>query len=238
VASGRASQVETIEPNAAAAETRGAAQDRPSSRRHAPGQNRTTGSFFEVDATFLGAASVKPYERRRCDPLYRPLRIYTLDPNARRLEGAVATVNIPFEPLEPGPKGALFEVVDQDGDTGLTVPGVNLDDRRILITDGREPSLSDPLFHQQMVYAVCTSTYNVFRSALGRDPAWGFDAQPGAPEPVLRIRPHAFEGQNAYYDPATGSLNFGYFDADAPRGRNLPLVGSSAACRTTSSLTR
>ncbi len=41
-------------------------------------------------------------------------------------------------------------------------------------------------------------------------------------EHVLRIRPHAFEGQNAYYDPETGTLNFGYFDADAANGRNLP----------------
>jgi hypothetical protein len=48
------------------------------------------------------------------------------------------------------------------------------------------------MFHQQMVYAVCTSIYKVFREALGRDPSWGFAARPGAAQPVLRIRPHAF----------------------------------------------
>jgi hypothetical protein len=182
----------------------------------------TYGSFFEVDPLFLGTASVQPYERKREDPLYRPLRIYTLDPNARRLEGAVATVNIPFEPLKPGPKSTLFEVVDEDCDTGRTGPSVHLDDPRVLISGGRDPSVSDHFFHQQMVYAVCCSTYHVFRSAIGRDPAWGFAADTGATQPLLRIRPHAFKGQNAYYDPETGTLNFGYFDAEAANGRNLP----------------
>lgn len=108
----------------------------------------------------MGPGSVRPYERRRTDPLYRPLRIYTLDPTARRLEGAVATVNVPFEPLEPGPKSALFEVVDNECDTGRIAPSVHLDDPRVLIMGGRDPSLSDRFFHQQMVYAVCCSTYD------------------------------------------------------------------------------
>ena len=189
----------------------------------APFTDCPAGRFFEVDSVFLGSASLQPYERKPGDPLYRPLRIYTLDPTARRLEGAVATVKIPFEPLEPGPKSALFEVVeDEDPDTGRVAPSVHLDDRRILIAGGREPSLSDPFFHQQMVYAVCSSTYSVFRSAIGRDPVWGFPSDPGASRPVLRIRPHGFKGQNAFYDPDSRSLKFGYFDADAAEGRNLP----------------
>ena len=47
----------------------------------------------------VGRPVVAPYERQRGDPLYRPLRIYTVDPSMSRLEGAVATVNVPFEPL-------------------------------------------------------------------------------------------------------------------------------------------
>jgi hypothetical protein len=78
------------------------------------------------------------------------------------------------------------------------------------------------MFHQQMVYAVCTSMYNVFREALGRDPSWGFATRPGAAQPVLQIRPHAFNGQNAFYDPRSGELNFGFFDAETAEGRNLP----------------
>jgi hypothetical protein len=145
-----------------------------------------------VDPIFLGAASVGPYERRFEEPIYRPLRIYTLDPTASRLDGAIATINVPYEPLDPGPKGRLLEVLDWQEATGVVNPPVDLDDPRVLIRDGREPSLTDPMFHQQMVYAVCTSIYNVFREALGRDPSWGFAARPGAAQPVLRIRPHAF----------------------------------------------
>ena len=219
MASGRFLGADTIEPNAAAAETRGAAAARPVPL---PEQSAADGRYFDVDPVFLRAGSIRPYERKRSDPLYRPLRIYALDPNARRLEGAVATVNIPFEPLGPGPKAALLEVVDQDDATGETSGGVDLDDPHILIAAGRNPSVGDRFFHQQMVYAVCTSTYNVFRAALGRDPAWGFAARPGATAPLLRVRPHAFDGQNAYYDPDSGTLNFGYFDADGARGRNLP----------------
>ena len=101
-------------------------------------------------------------------------------------------------------------------------PPVDLDDPRALIRNGREPSLTDLGFHQQMVYAVCTSIYDVFREALGRDPSRGFAARPGEARPILQVRPHAFNGQNAFYDPRTGQLNFGYFDAGTAEGRNLP----------------
>ena len=52
-----------------------------------------------------------PYQRKKGDPLYRPLRIYTVDPAASKLDGAIGTINVPFEPLKPGPVGALFSVV-------------------------------------------------------------------------------------------------------------------------------
>ena len=177
------------------------------------------GKFFVVDPIFLGASSVMPYERRAEDPIYRPLRIYTLDPTASRLEGAIATINVPYEPLEPGPKGRLLEVLDWDGPTCAVV---DLDAPSVLIQSGREPSLTDLMFHQQMTYAICTATYYVFRDALGRDPSWGFAGLPGAALPLLRVRPHAFNEQNAFYDPGAGELKFGYFDAETAQGRNMP----------------
>jgi hypothetical protein len=208
---------ETIEPNAAAAQSRGASG--PEFHR----KLLSGGNFFTVDPVFLDAGTVEPYERKRNDPLYRPLRIYTLDPAASRLEGSVTTVNVPFEELKPGPKGKILEIVDLDETTGTPHAPINLDDPRVLIRNGRDPSLSDPLFHQQMVYAVCTSTYNLFRVALGRDPSWGFRARPDNFPPKLRIRPHAFKQANAYYDPHSGELKFGYFDAaERVEGRNLP----------------
>src|SRR5690606_11467940 len=80
-------------------------------------------------------------------------------------------------------------------------------------------------FHQQMVYAVASLVYAAFRGALGRDVAWGFK-QPAGPADAplrLRLRPHAFAGANAFYDPATGSIAFGYYPAVQDlAGRNLP----------------
>jgi hypothetical protein len=141
MASERQPPHDTTEPNVAAAESRGKAEPAPTGAGFRAG-NR----FFSVDPAFLNAALTKPYERRRHDPLYRPLRIYTLDPAARRFEGAVATINVPYEELKPGPIGALLEICDWDEDQRTTYLPVDLDDRGVLISNGREPSLSDPPF--------------------------------------------------------------------------------------------
>lgn len=180
-------------------------------------------SYFVVDPVFLATASMQPYQRTHQDPIHRPLRIYTLDPAASRLDGAVAVLNVPFERLRSGPVGSVLEVVDWNETTGQLNKPVDLDDPRILIENGRPPSPSDPMFRQQMVYAVCASTYDVFRRALGRDPYWGFHSKPGQAHAKLRIRPQAFCDRNAYYDPSAGELKFGYYDADGNvQGRNRP----------------
>ncbi|HST62205.1 MAG TPA: hypothetical protein VLK84_26110 [Longimicrobium sp.] len=119
-------------------------------------------------------ARVRPYERKVGDPLYRPLRVYALDPAASAAEGAVAMVNVPYEPLRPGPTGAVFRVDPVDAGSGEAWRAVNLDDPAVLITSGRAPSPADPRFHQQMVYAVASLTYAAFRTALGRQVGWGF----------------------------------------------------------------
>ncbi len=189
----------------------------------AQGDLAASANYFVVDPVFLATNSMQPYQRAHQDPLHRPLRIYTLDPTASRLDGAVATLNLPFERLSSGPVSSILEVVDWDETTGQFNKPVDLDDPRILIESGRVPSPSDPMFRQQMVYAVCTSTYNAFRLALGRDPCWGFRARLGQACPKLRIRPQAFYERNAYYDSSVGELKFGYFDADENvQGRNRP----------------
>jgi hypothetical protein len=166
----------------------------------------------------------RPYERKPDDPLYRPLHIYALDPALSKLEGWVAVVNVPFEPVERGFRGHVFEVDAHDGGTGEDYRHLNLDDRAVLLNDGRRPSPSDPLFHQQMVYAVCSLVYAAFKKALGRHLAWGF-TQPGSADrrTRLRLRPYAMLEDNAYYDKEAGELAFGYFRADEKvHGRNLP----------------
>ena len=102
----------------------------------------------------LAINSMQPYQRAHLDPLHRPLRIYTLDPTASRLDGAVATLNLPFERLSSGPVSSILEVVDWAETTGQFNKPVDLDDPRILIESGRVPSPSDPMFRQQMVYTL------------------------------------------------------------------------------------
>jgi hypothetical protein len=170
--------------------------------------------------------------------LYRPLRVYTLDPGESRAVGAEAVINVPWEPLAPGPVGRLLSVDGSDEHGGVRYEAVDLDDHRLLLQQGIRPSPADARFHQQMTYAVCSTVYHTFRRALGRDPSWGFTppAEPsgasaspaeGAEEDDsgdrLRILPYAMRERNAYYDKSEGTLRFGYYEAAARvAGTNLP----------------
>jgi len=179
------------------------------------------GTDYTVGDGVARAVEVRPYERKPEDPLYRPLRIFALDPALSQLEGWIATVNVPYEPIEPGFKGRVFEVDARDGGNGEEYRSLDLDARTVLLNAGVRPSPSDPLFHQQMVYAVASLVYAAFRAALGRDLAWGF--APSAGDARLKLRPYAMKEDNAYYDEETGELNFGYFRAEGTvYGRNLP----------------
>ena len=155
------------------------------------------------------AVEGRPYERQDDQPLYRPLKIFALDPSVSRLEGATALVNVPYEELKDGPEGTLFKVASDEPVPAL----LNLDEHNILISNGLEPSTSDKRFHEQMVYAVCSIVYTAFRVALGRHIAWGFEPQEGRPQ--LLLRPRAFEGNNSHYNRATGELCFGFFRSKA-----------------------
>ncbi len=164
-------------------------------------------------------------EREKDDPVYRPLRIYTVDPGEPELEGGVDVVTVPFERLKPGPVGRLLEVDSEDPESRTSYPRVDLDDPSLLVRQGLEPTPADPRFHQQMVYAVCSQTYAVFQRALGRELEWGFEPATKAPADGerLRVRPFAMRDANAGYDKATGTLDFGYFPAAAKvAGVNLP----------------
>lgn len=164
-----------------------------------------------------------PYQRQPGDPLYRPLRIYTVDPSVPRLEGAIATVNVPYEPLNAGPQGHLLCVDNRNTQLGLEYRRADLDEPNVLIANGYDPSPSDPRFHQQMVYAVSRNVYEAFKNALGRDLSWGFgDVDKPA---LLALHPHYAEGSNAYYvrTGQGGEIRFGYFKAsEKPTDRTMP----------------
>ncbi len=130
--------------------------------------------------------------------------------------GGRITLPVQNEPLLPGPQGSRIQVIDYDATARTLYGPVDLDDPAVLMTDGLDPSESDPRFHQQMVYAVAMKVVENFEEALGRTIAFKDRKR-------LRIFPHAFEDANAFYDPHLVAVLFGYFRADqADPGPNLP----------------
>ena len=149
-------------------------------------------------------------------PSRRPLKIFAFDPSLRRSAGNLAVVEVANETLLPGPEGRLVRVVDFNSTEDVYYPPINLDSADVLMQRGLDPSDSDPRFHQQMVYAVVMKVIENFERALGRPIRFRGNKK-------LTVLPHAFEGENAFYDPKTLSLHFGYFAADADDpGPNLP----------------
>jgi hypothetical protein len=155
-------------------------------------------------------------------PLYRPLRIFTLDPTVSAREGGVSTVNVVYEALHPGPDSRLFRIDPHDPVSGEDSVAADLDAPYPLLSGGYDPAASDARFHKQMLYAVCSNVYAAFRIALGRELTWGFERaiDPGR----LWLQPHAFRGLNAYYDKAAGKLCFGYEPAPELNDRGIRML--------------
>lgn len=194
-------------PDAAAAQTPRASV-RPAAARS---RDSVPIAFAFGDRLLPNPQAPSPRRREKGDPLYRPLQIYALDPTQPQLEGKVAIVNVPWERLTPGPVGRFFEVESVDP-TRARVEPLDLDGTFLLLDRGIRPTTSDFRFHRQMVYAVCSSVYDFFFKALGRDLNWAFRNRPR-----LLLRPFAFEARNAYYDPNAGELQFGFFTQDLSR---------------------
>jgi len=152
-------------------------------------------------------------------PSLRPLRIYATDPARGYKVARVTTIGVENEPLDTGPVGARLEVVDYDAENDIFYDAVNLDHPSILMQSGLAPSEADPHFHQQMVYAIASRTLTNFDRALGRR----VSLRKGDVRNKLRLLPHAFEGENAFYDRDLHAILFGYFAADpAKPGPNIP----------------
>ncbi len=151
-------------------------------------------------------------------PLYRKLRGYAFDPSlSLQMDTAIIndiTYRIPWENVGLGPCGEYVEVIDYDPTVDTFYRAVNLQDPNILAQDGLTPSEGNPLFHQQMVYAVTMLTISNFEKALGRKIIWSPRKLAGGGEeyvPRLRIYPHGIQDANAFYSPLKKALVFGYF---------------------------
>lgn len=169
-------------------------------------------------------------------PVSRCLKIYTQDPATPRQNIAVANVQVPYEPLAPGPSGSVMCVIDKDETPRRKLKPapeppepLDLDALGVLAPTGVPPSTGDFQFAQQMTYAVAMVTYDRFRQALGRTPDFSFgperSAEPGDPDGMvkLHIYPHGMKEDNAYYDPDRGALRFGYTFANKRAvGMNQP----------------
>lgn len=137
-------------------------------------------------------------------PARRRLKIFAFDPMLGRSSRHRITIDVPYEPLLPGPVSDRLQVIDYDTANDRYYPPLDLNDVNVSLGDGVEPSASDPRFHQQMVYAVCRRVLENFDVALGRPIRFRRGRR-------LRIFPHALSIANAFYDPHLTALLFGYF---------------------------
>jgi hypothetical protein len=146
-----------------------------------------------------------------------PFDVYFQDPLVAAEHPDLAFDEDGFVPWEPGfgdgPTSARFAVVDYDGHTEQLAPPARWDrDRdKFLAPDGAVLDKSNTQllqFHQVNVWAIVQRALDFFEngSALGRRIPWGFDGN------RLIVVPHAGPGENAYYDRASKSLQFYYFD--------------------------
>ena len=100
-------------------------------------------------------------------PAFRSLNVYAFDPSLGRFVGNYMRASVRYEKLDPGPVGRRFAVIDYDGTTKTFYTPVDLDDPKLLMTGGLTPSVTDPRFHQQMVYAVANETLQRFEFCPG-----------------------------------------------------------------------
>ena len=182
---------------------------RPAARKPA----QPAAPLFEISTRVERQALTRPFKREPGAPLTRPLRIYTLDPSVSHRIGGVATVQVPYERVEKGPIGALFEIDTTGAPPSLRGLPLDLDDPYLLMAGGQAPSPGNGQFAAQMTYAVCSLTYAAFRRALGRDISWACDAPEGGGRMRLTVRPFGMRQRNAGYSREGGDLCFGFFRA-------------------------
>jgi hypothetical protein len=144
----------------------------------------------------------------------KPMAMLLQDPSIRDAAGDHLHEDWPF-PLDTdyllGSGSSKFVVRDADELDNPVFDSADWSDPSLTLTYGEfnkapaeRPVLENAQFHQVNAFAVAGHTLRGVEEALGREINW----RHGGP---LVIRPHAFEGANAYYDPMSPSLNFGYF---------------------------
>ncbi len=136
----------------------------------------------------------------------RILTVIAQDPSVKSKGHILRTqLEIPWEELEPGPKGSRIHVIDYDISTDTTfAPHQETLDEDPYAKADDNTLLTDPRFHAINAYVICMSVLTAFEYALGRRIRWSFRG------PHLKIAPHAFAEANAFYSRYSESLLFGY----------------------------
>jgi hypothetical protein len=148
------------------------------------------------------------------------MTIVAQDPSVGGERGMLrASVPVPADRLEPGPRSHRFQVIDYDATAGVLLPPAVLAPGSWAPGDGADAGhdqfwtrsdtalLSDPAFHAQNTYAIAARTLGLFESAIGRRLNWGFLGH------ELYLVPHALAEANAYYADDVRAVLFGYLPA-------------------------
>ena len=155
-------------------------------------------------------------------PLFRPLRIYTLDPSVSDRLGGVATVQVPYEKLEAGPVGVAVPdplrrraggrcVADRARSRRAAPAAVERTCRRRRRTAASTCRWSTP--------SAASPTPRSSARSAARSPG-RFRPRPTARSRLV-VRPFV-PGANAGYSREAGDLSFGYFKAGRAGRRGSP----------------
>lgn len=148
-----------------------------------------------------------------------PFTTYVQDPFVAREKPQYAFDEEAFVDWEPGladgPTSARFAIIDYDTDTDVLTPPAEWDDeQQKFVFQGKvlDRETADLFqFHQVSVWTLLQGALAFFESGdgLGRRITWAFEGN------RLIVVPHAGDGENAYYDRASKSLQFYYFQSDS-----------------------
>ena len=189
---------------------------------------RTTGSVAKSERRLTRTTLIDLYAARRYlrlatlkeTGLRMPVEVYFKDPDvAAAYEGAGFDdeFTAPWEPgLRDGPTSARFAVVDYDSTKNVLTPPAVWDRTKncYVAPDGKTVLNSKTKdlyqYHQLSVWANVQNTLEFFESGagLGRRISWAFEGN------RLTIVPHAGNGENAYYDRGSKSLQLYWFESD------------------------
>ena len=151
-----------------------------------------------------------------------PFDVYFQDPLVAKENPKLAFDEewyVPWEPgLQDGPTSARFAVVDYDAHMDTLAQPARWDEKQDGFVDPEGKLLDrhniEPYqFHQVNAWAILQHALDFYEDGwgLGRRIPWGFEGG------RLIVVPHAGPGENAYYDRASKSLQFYYFDRGKER---------------------